>query len=173
MSLEERAGWFTLIVGTDVLWLFVLCYLCLPHSVLVRPAMCDCGIAWSYSLFCFLSSFTPGNQIGNLVQLFNAESHAIGIIMPVHGIDDAIKKYVFDKFVNRNGYVPDNIDTEWHIQFSYDNIDLLKATVDSKLFTLHCKEMMAWQLSSERNLCTTEQQTCKVWPSVNPFSQAW
>ena len=60
----------------------------------------------------------------------------------------------FAKFVKRNGYVyvPDNIDTEWLIQFSYDNIALLKATVDSKLFTLHCTEMMAWQRSSDNSL---------------------
>ena len=31
------------------------------------------------------------------MQLFSAESHAIGI-KPVHGSDDAIAKYVFDKF---------------------------------------------------------------------------
>ena len=87
------------------------------------------------------------------MQLFNAESHAIGI-KPVHGIDDAIAKYVFDKFVKRNGYVyvPDDIDTEWLIQFSCDNFALLKATVDSKLFTLHCTEMMAWQSSSDNSL---------------------
>ena len=87
------------------------------------------------------------------MQLFNAESHAIGI-KPVHGIDDAIAKYIFDKFVKRNGYVyvPDDIDTEWLIQFSCDNFALLKATVDSKLFTLHCTEMMAWQSSSDNSL---------------------
>ena len=47
------------------------------------------------------------------MQLFIVESHAIGI-KPVHGIDEAIAKYVFDKIVDRNGYVylPDNIDTE-------------------------------------------------------------
>ena len=28
----------------------------------------------------------------------------------------------------------------------------LKATVDSKLFTLHCTEMMAWQRSSDNSL---------------------
>ena len=46
------------------------------------------------------------------MQLFNAESHAIGI-KPVHGIDDAIAKFVFDKCV-KNGYVYflDNIDIE-------------------------------------------------------------
>ena len=32
----------------------------------------------------------------NLMQLFNAESNAIGI-KPVHGIDNANTKYVFDK----------------------------------------------------------------------------
>ena len=47
------------------------------------------------------------------MQLLNAESHAIGI-KPVHGIDDAIAKFVFDKCVENNGYVyfPDNIDIE-------------------------------------------------------------
>ena len=47
------------------------------------------------------------------MQLFNAESHAIGI-KPVHGIDDEIEKFVFDKFVEKNGHVyfPDNIDRE-------------------------------------------------------------
>ena len=100
------------------------------------------------------------------MQLFNAGSHAIGI-KPVHGINDAIAKYLFDKFVTRNGYVyvPDNVDTEWHIQFALDNIALLKSTIDSKLFTLYCTEMMAWQGSSDnsdRKLCTTEQQTYKA-----------
>ena len=48
--------------------------------------------------------------------------------------------------------VPDNIDTEWLIHFSCDNIALLKAIVDSKLFTLRCTEMMAWQRSSDNSL---------------------
>ena len=34
------------------------------------------------------------------MQLFNAESHAIGI-KPVHGIDDAIAKFIFDKCVEK------------------------------------------------------------------------
>ena len=53
------------------------------------------------------------HQALNLAKLFNAEIHAIGI-KPVHGIDDAIARYVFDKFGKINGYVyvPDNIDTE-------------------------------------------------------------
>ena len=47
------------------------------------------------------------------MQLFNAESHAIGI-KSVNGIDDAIAKFVFDKCVKKNGYVyfHDNIDIE-------------------------------------------------------------
>ena len=47
------------------------------------------------------------------MQLFNAESHAIEI-KPVHGINDGIAKFVFDKCVEKNGYVyfPDNIDIE-------------------------------------------------------------
>ena len=40
------------------------------------------------------------NRVENLVQLFNAESHAIAI-KPVHGIDDAITKFVFDKCVEK------------------------------------------------------------------------
>ena len=40
----------------------------------------------------------------NLLQLFNAESHANGI-KPVHGIDDAIAKFVLDKRVEKKGYV--------------------------------------------------------------------
>ena len=38
------------------------------------------------------------------------------------------------------------------MQYSCDNIALLKETVDSKLFTLHCTEMMAWQRSSDNSL---------------------
>ena len=55
-------------------------------------------------------------------------------------------KFVFDKNVEKNGYVyfPDNIDIERLIQFSCDNIALLKATLGSKLFTLHCTEIMSW-----------------------------
>ena len=34
------------------------------------------------------------------MQLFNAEIHAIGI-KPVHGIDDVIAKFVFDKCVGK------------------------------------------------------------------------
>ena len=47
------------------------------------------------------------------MQLSNAESHAIRI-KPVHGIDDAIAKFVFDKCVKKNGYVnlPDKMDIE-------------------------------------------------------------
>ena len=85
------------------------------------------------------------------MQLFNAESRAIGI-KPERHFDDAIAKYVFDKFVKRNVYVPNNINTELLIQFSCDNIALPKATVDSKSFTLHCTEMMAWQRSSDNSL---------------------
>ena len=107
---------------TGVLWLLVLCYLCLPRSAFVWPTMCDCGMSWSYSLtffFAFGQALHQTNRLENLVQLFNAESHAIGI-KPVHGIDDAIAKYVFDKCVEKNWYVyvPDNIDIEWLIQFS-------------------------------------------------------
>ena len=45
--------------------------------------------------FAFGQAFNQANILDNLVQLFNAESHSIGI-KPVHGIDDATAKYVFD-----------------------------------------------------------------------------
>ena len=47
------------------------------------------------------------------MQLVDTERHAIGI-KTFHGIDDAIAKFVFDKYVEENGYVyfPDNIDIE-------------------------------------------------------------
>ena len=51
----------------------------------------------------------------------------------VHGIANAIARYVFDKFVeNGYGYVPNNIDAERLLQCSCDNIDVPKAKVDSK-----------------------------------------
>ena len=77
--------------------------------------MCDCGISRSHSLtfVAFGQALHQANRLENLVQLFSAESHAIGI-NPVHGIDDAIAKFVFDKCVEKNGYVyfPDNIDIQ-------------------------------------------------------------
>ena len=82
--------------------------------------MCDCGISWSYSLTFddFGQALHQANRLQNLVQLFNAESHAIGI-KPAHGIEYAIAKFVSDNCVEQNGYVyvPDNIDIEWLIQF--------------------------------------------------------
>ena len=66
------------------------------------------------TFFCvFDQALHQTTKLENLMQLFIVESHAIGI-KPVHGIDEAIAKYVFDKIVDRNGYVylPDNIDTE-------------------------------------------------------------
>ena len=73
--------------------------------------MCDCGISWSYSLtfVVFGQALHQANRLENLVQLFNAESHAIGI-KPVHGIDDAIAKFVFDKCVEK----------KWICIFPYD-----------------------------------------------------
>ena len=63
---------------------------------------CDCGISESYSLtfVAFGQALHQANRLENLVQLFNAENHAIGI-KPVHGIDDAIAKFVFDKCVEK------------------------------------------------------------------------
>ena len=41
----------------------------------------------------FYQALQMATRLENQVQLFNAESHAIGI-KPVHGIEDAIAKYV-------------------------------------------------------------------------------
>ena len=57
-----------------------------------------------FYFFVFDQVLHQTTRLINLVQLFNAESNTIGI-KPVHGIDDAIAKYVFDKFVEKNGYV--------------------------------------------------------------------
>ena len=80
----------------------MLCYFYLPRGAFVWPAMCECGISRSYSLtfVAFGQALHQADRLENLVQLFNAESHAIGI-RPVHGIDDAIAKFVFDKCVEK------------------------------------------------------------------------
>ena len=44
--------------------------------------------------FVFDQALHLATILENLVQLFNAGNHAIGI-KPVHGIDDVIAKYVF------------------------------------------------------------------------------
>ena len=116
------------------------------------------SIVWYFLIiltyfFCFWSNFTPGNQIGesgaavqsrksrywNKASQWNWQCYC---------------KIRFNKFVKKNGYVyvPDDIDTEWLIRFSCDGIALLNATMDSKLFILHCSEMMAWQRSSDNSL---------------------
>ena len=96
----------------------------------------------------------------NLVQLFNAANHTVGI-KTVHRIDNAVAKNVLDKFVeNEYVYVPDNIDGERLIQFSCDNIDVLEATLDGKN-TFHCTQMMAWQRSSDNSLTVNLVQSSR------------
>ena len=87
----------------------------------------------------------------NLVQLFNAANHTIGIDT-VRRFDNAIANNVLDRFVG-NGYVyiPHNIEPDRFVQFSCDNIDVLEATLDGKN-TFHCTQMMAWQRSSEHQV---------------------
>ena len=74
------------------------------------------------------------------MQLFNLESHAIGI-KPVHGIDDAIPNTVLTSLSKEMGmYMSLIILTQnGTYNFSCDNIAL-----DSKIFTFQCTEMMAW-----------------------------
>ena len=80
----------------------MLYYLCLPRTAFVLTAMSDCGISWPYSLtfVAFGQALHQANRLDSLMQLFNAESHAIGI-KPVHGIYDAIAKFVLDKCVEK------------------------------------------------------------------------
>ena len=51
-------------------------------------------------LFAFGKALHQANRLENMVQLLNAESHAIGI-KQVHGIDDAIAKFGFYKCVEK------------------------------------------------------------------------
>ena len=110
----------------DVLWLLVLCYLCLLRIAFVWPAMCNCGISWSYSLtfVAFDPALHQANRLENLVQLFNAESHAIGI-KSVHGIDDAIAKLVFDKCALDNVKLYIKSIGSCFIQFTYIHVVLV------------------------------------------------
>ena len=87
----------------------------------------------------------------NLVQLFNAANHTIGIDT-VPRFDNAIANNVLDRFV-AHGYVfiPDNIEPNRLIQFSCDNIDVLEATLDGKN-TFHCTQMVARQRKSENQV---------------------
>ena len=88
-------------------------------SLSSSQCLCLACNAWLWYFLIILTFVAYGqalrqaNRLENLVQLFNAESHAIGI-KPVHRIDDVIEKLVFDKCVEKNGYVyfPDNIDIE-------------------------------------------------------------
>ena len=48
-SVYQRAGSFTLIVF--LLSCGCLCYVSIPHGAVGWPAVSECGISWSYSLF--------------------------------------------------------------------------------------------------------------------------
>ena len=76
--------------------MLVLCYLCLPRSALFGL---QCVIVvfpdhTTHFLLLLLAKLYTGET--DWKTWFNAESHAIGI-KPVHGIDDAIAKLVFEK----------------------------------------------------------------------------
>ena len=58
------------------------------------------------------------------MQLFNAESHAIGI-KPVHGINDAIAKFVFDKCVEKMDMYISLIILTWNDSYNLHAIILL------------------------------------------------
>ena len=48
----------------------------------------------------FDQALQQATRLESLAQLVNAESHPVGI-KSVHGIDDAIAKYVSDKFIKK------------------------------------------------------------------------
>lgn len=77
-----------------------------------------------------------------LLDLFHAANHTIGIDT-VRRIDTTIAYNILERFT-QNGYVPDNIVKERMIHCSWDNIDVLEATLDGKN-TFHCTQMMVWQ----------------------------
>ena len=76
----------------------MLCFHCLPCSAFVG-LQCVIVVFPDHThilFFVFDQALHQETEMKNLMQLFNAESNAIGI-KPVHGIDNAITKYVFDK----------------------------------------------------------------------------
>ena len=95
-----------------------------------------------YSLFCvFDQALHQATRLENLVQLFIAESQAIGI-KPVHGIDDAIAKYVFDKIVEKM------VMYMYLIILTQNNFHAIKATVDNKLFYYYYIAQRLWLSSA-------------------------
>ena len=76
----------------------------LPRSAFVWPVMWNWVFHDHTRFFCFWSSFTPGKQIVKPGAAVQCRKPRFGI-KPVHGIDDGIAKYVFDKCVEKNGYV--------------------------------------------------------------------
>ena len=61
-----------------------------------------------------------------LVQLFNAENHAIGI-KPARGIDDVIAKYFFEKFVKtKNDMYMSLIILTQNLSYNFHAIILLR-----------------------------------------------
>ena len=80
--------------------MLVLCYLCLPRSALFGLQCVTVLFPDHTTHFLLLLLAKLYTRQTDWKTWFNAESHAIGI-KPVHGIDDAIAKFVFDKCVEK------------------------------------------------------------------------
>ena len=80
--------------------MLVLCYLCLPRSALFGMQCVIVVFPDHTTHFLLLLLAKLYTRQTDWKTWFNAESHAIGI-KPVHGIDDAIAKFVFDKSVEK------------------------------------------------------------------------
>ena len=103
---EERAGWFTLIA----LMMYFDCKCYVISVFLAVPwfgLQCVIVVFPDHThllLLLLIKLYTRQTDWENMVQLFNAESHANGI-KAVHGIDDTIAKFVFDKCVEEKCFV--------------------------------------------------------------------
>ena len=130
-TFDTKAYWWLIYFNclNDVLWLLVLCYLCLPRSAFVWPAMCNCGISWSISLTFVAFGQALHRKPGAAVQC--RKSRYWNKVSPWNWWCDC--KIRFWQICQKNGNVcfPDNIDIEWLVHFSCDNIALLKATLGS------------------------------------------
>ena len=73
--------------------MLVLCYLCLPRSALFGLQCVNVVFPDHTTHFLLLLLAKLYTRQTDWKTWFNAESHAIGI-KPVHGIDDAISKFV-------------------------------------------------------------------------------
>ena len=83
----------------------------------------------------------------SLVNVFHAANHCIPI-WTVRAFDNAMANALLAKY-KRDGYIyiPDSIKPDTFVHCSFDNIDLLEATIDGKN-TFHGTQLNTWQRKS-------------------------